>query len=75
MNYGTDWLCGCVHGSPPLKVIEDPERGTVAEGLAEEGVQSAQHLQQLLRAVEERRQVSNTPAVDDIQLVPCCHVS
>ena len=44
-------------GGMPLKVVEDPERGTFAEGLAEEGVESVAHLKQLLEQVVERRQV------------------
>jgi centromeric protein E len=44
--------------SPGLKLLDDPLKGTVAEGLSEAGVQSEQHLQQLLGEVEARRQVS-----------------
>ncbi len=44
--------------SLPLKVMDDPDRGTVADGLTEEGVESVDHLRQLLQRVEERRQVS-----------------
>ena len=44
--------------SPALKVQDDPNRGTVAEGLTEAGVQSVEHLKQLLREVESRRQAS-----------------
>lgn len=44
--------------SPGLKLLDDPLKGTVAEGLSEAGVQSEQHLQQLLAEVEARRQVS-----------------
>lgn len=43
--------------SPGLKLLDNPLRGTVAENLSEAGVQSVQHLQQLLAEVESRRQV------------------
>lgn len=44
--------------SPALKLLDDPVKGTVADDLSEAGVQSVQHLQQLLAEVESRRQVS-----------------
>jgi centromeric protein E len=44
--------------SPALRVQDDPGKGVVAEGLTEAGVQSVEHLRQLLREVEGRRQVS-----------------
>jgi centromeric protein E len=43
--------------SPALKLLDDPQRGTVADGLSEAGVSSQAHLQQLLREVAARRQV------------------
>lgn len=43
--------------SPALKLLDDPAKGTVAENLNEAGVQSVQHLQQLLAEVDSRRQV------------------
>jgi hypothetical protein len=43
--------------SPALRVQDDPGKGVVAEGLTEAGVQSVEHLRQLLREVEGRRQV------------------
>lgn len=48
--------------SPALKVVDDPQKGTVAEGLTEVGVQSVQHLDQLLQEVETRRQVPHDVA-------------
>lgn len=44
-------------GGEPLRPRPDPKRGTVFEGLHEEGVHSAQHLLRLLKSVEFRRQV------------------
>lgn len=41
----------------PLKPRPDKKRGTVFEGLQEEGVHSAQHLLRLLKSVDFRRQV------------------
>ena len=41
-----------------LPLLDDPERGTVAEGLSEEWPRSEQHLCQLLRQIEARRTVS-----------------
>ena len=40
-----------------LPLLDDPERGTVAEGLSEEWPCSEQHLCQLLRQIEARRTV------------------
>jgi centromeric protein E len=45
-----------------LPLLDDPERGTVVEGLSEEGICSSQHLQSLLSAVETRRVVRPTPS-------------
>lgn len=42
-----------------LPLLDDPERGTVAEGLSEEWPRSEQHLCQLLRQIETRRTVSS----------------
>ena len=41
-----------------LPLLDDPERGTVAEGLSEEWPQSEQHLCRLLRQIETRRTVN-----------------
>jgi centromeric protein E len=58
--------------SPPLKLLDDPVRGTIADNLLETGVQSVQHLQQLLEEVEARRQVrSRSPAVSQSNCSPC----
>ena len=43
-----------------LALLDDPERGTVAEGLSEEWPQSEQHLCRLLRQIETRRTVQFT---------------
>ena len=45
--------------SPSVKLLDDPVRGTVADGLTEAGVSSEQQLQQLLNEVAARRQVSH----------------
>ncbi len=44
-------------GQEPLKPRPDKKRGTVFEGLHDEGVHSAQHLLRLLKGVYFRRQV------------------
>lgn len=43
--------------SPSVKLLDDPIKGTVADGLSEAGVASEQQLQQLLNEVAARRQV------------------
>jgi len=43
--------------SPSVKLLDDPIRGTVADGLSEAGVASEQQLHQLLEEVAARRQV------------------
>jgi len=45
---------------PPLKLLDDPVRGTVAEGLTEEGVLGVDHLHSLLATVHARRTVRDT---------------
>ncbi|KAK3247056.1 hypothetical protein CYMTET_43437 [Cymbomonas tetramitiformis] len=40
-----------------VRLLDDPERGTVAEGLTEEPVRSLEHLLQLVADAETRRQV------------------
>ena len=52
-----------------LPLLDDPERGTVAEGLSEEWPRSEQHLCQLLRQIEARRTVL-APCCSDI--IACC---
>ena len=49
-----------VKDSQALKVLDDPDVGNYAEGLVEEGVRSAEHLEELLRVVDSNRHVSNT---------------
>ena len=41
-----------------LPLLDDPERGTVADGVTEAGLESAEQLTRLVRAVEARRTVS-----------------
>jgi hypothetical protein len=43
--------------SPSVKLLDDPIKGTVADGLSETGVSSEQQLLQLLNEVAARRQV------------------
>lgn len=43
--------------SPSVKLLDDPVKGTVADGLSEAGVTSQQQLQRLLDDVAARRQV------------------
>lgn len=47
--------------SPSVKLLDDPIKGTVADGLSETGVSSEQQLQQLLNEVAARRQVRLPP--------------
>lgn len=44
----------------PVNCFDHPERGLIIEGLTEEGVESAKHLLQMIRAVERRRHVRDT---------------
>lgn len=46
--------------SGPLRLLDDPERGTVVEKLVEERVQDKDHLQRLLSICEAHRQVGET---------------
>ena len=50
-----------------LPLLDDPERGTVAEGLSEEWPRSEQHLCQLLRQIEARRTVSSLHAMPEMR--------
>jgi hypothetical protein len=43
-----------------LRVVDDRERGPIVVDLTEQAIESEAHLQQLLRAAEDRRQVSYT---------------
>ncbi|KAK3241185.1 hypothetical protein CYMTET_49022 [Cymbomonas tetramitiformis] len=47
------------NNGPSLRLLDDPERGTVAEGLTEEPVRSLEHFLQLVAEVENRRQVGS----------------
>lgn len=42
-----------------LSLHDDPERGTVVDGLSEEGISSTEHLLTILEEVEKRRMVCN----------------
>lgn len=44
----------------PLRLLDDPDRGTVVESLTEEGVSSLGHLTAVLMTVERRRHVRDT---------------
>lgn len=58
--------------SPSVKLLDDPIRGTVADGLSETGVSSEQQLQQLLNDVATRRQVCATKDVNPCWLTARC---
>nr|AMS24222.1 kinesin 7-IIa protein [Marsilea vestita] len=47
-------------GSGPLRIMDDPERGTVIEKLVEEIVKDKDHLLSLLSICEDHRQVGET---------------
>eukprot|EP00241_Pyramimonas_parkeae_P000097 CAMPEP_0114239446 /NCGR_PEP_ID=MMETSP0058-20121206/8468_1 /TAXON_ID=36894 /ORGANISM="Pyramimonas parkeae, CCMP726" /LENGTH=1229 /DNA_ID=CAMNT_0001351635 /DNA_START=373 /DNA_END=4062 /DNA_ORIENTATION=+ len=47
-------------GRSPLRLLDDPSKGTIAEGLTEEPVVSVEHLVRLFATVERRRQVGET---------------
>jgi centromeric protein E len=44
-------------GHQNLMLLDDPERGTVVDGLSEEGVSSAAHLLSIIEGIEKRRMV------------------
>ncbi|XVF36009.1 hypothetical protein REPUB_Repub19eG0021000 [Reevesia pubescens] len=46
--------------STPLRLLDDPERGTVVEKLTEEIVIDMDHLQELLSICEAQRQIGET---------------
>ncbi|KAJ7547429.1 hypothetical protein O6H91_08G085700 [Diphasiastrum complanatum] len=46
--------------SGPLRLLDDPDRGTVVERLKEEIVRDYDHLQQIIRSCEAQRQVGET---------------
>ncbi|KAK6939392.1 Kinesin motor domain, partial [Dillenia turbinata] len=45
---------------PPLRLLDDPERGTVVEGLVEETLRDWYHLKELLSVCEAQRQIGET---------------
>ncbi|CAM6098097.1 unnamed protein product [Calypogeia fissa] len=51
--------------SGPLRLMDDPERGTVVERLQEEIVRDATHLRQILAICEAQRQVGETSLNDN----------
>lgn len=53
-------LLASSENSGPLRILDDPERGTVVEKLVEERVQDKDHLQKLLSICEAHRQVGET---------------
>ncbi|ESQ37568.1 hypothetical protein EUTSA_v10002392mg [Eutrema salsugineum] len=48
----------------PLRLLDDPEKGTIVENLVEEVVESRQHLQHLIGICEAQRQVGETALND-----------
>ncbi|MBA0625558.1 hypothetical protein Godav_003340 [Gossypium davidsonii] len=46
--------------STPLRLLDDPERGTVVERLAEETLRDKDHLEELLSICEAQRQIGET---------------
>nr|AMS24224.1 kinesin 7-IIc protein [Marsilea vestita] len=46
--------------SGPLRLLDDPERGTRIEKLVEDVVRDSQHLQKILSVIEAQRQVGET---------------
>ncbi|KAK9075756.1 hypothetical protein SSX86_004085 [Deinandra increscens subsp. villosa] len=50
--------------SGPLRLLDDPERGTVVEKLTEEVIKNSQHLRHLIATCEDQRQVGETSLND-----------
>ncbi|KAM7256058.1 hypothetical protein ACFE04_011799 [Oxalis oulophora] len=50
--------------SGPLRLLDDPEKGTIVEKLNEEVVQDSQHLRHLISVCEAQRQVGETSLND-----------
>ncbi|CAH8383509.1 unnamed protein product [Eruca vesicaria subsp. sativa] len=48
----------------PLRLLDDPEKGTIVENLVEEVVESRQHFQHLISICEGQRQVGETALND-----------
>ncbi|XP_077231045.1 kinesin-like protein KIN-7F [Tasmannia lanceolata] len=46
--------------STPLRLLDDPERGTIVEKLTEENLRDCSHLQKLLSICEAQRQIGET---------------
>jgi hypothetical protein len=57
---GQDVTAALEGPSKGLRVQDDAFKGVHVEGLLEEGLRSAEHLEMLLRAVEAKRHVSRT---------------
>ncbi|CAK9159255.1 unnamed protein product [Ilex paraguariensis] len=52
------------HESGPLRLLDDPEKGTIVEKLIEEIVKDGQHLRHLIGICEAQRQVGETALND-----------
>ncbi|XP_039165798.1 kinesin-like protein KIN-7A [Eucalyptus grandis] len=52
------------HDSGPLRLLDDPEKGTVVEKLVEVVVKDSQHLQHLIGLCEAQRQIGETALND-----------
>ncbi|XP_059432302.1 kinesin-like protein KIN-7B [Corylus avellana] len=50
--------------SGPLRLLDDPEKGTIVEKLVEEAVKDGQHLRHLISICEAQRQVGETALND-----------
>ncbi|XP_042447834.1 kinesin-like protein KIN-7A isoform X2 [Zingiber officinale] len=51
--------------SGPLRLLDDPERGTIVDKLEEETVKDSQHLRHLIEICEAQRQVGETALNDN----------
>ncbi|CAL5328741.1 unnamed protein product [Camellia sinensis] len=51
--------------SGPLRLLDDPEKGTIVEKLSEEAVNDCQHLRHLIGICEAQRQVGETALNDN----------
>ncbi|KAI6679792.1 hypothetical protein NL676_033673 [Syzygium grande] len=52
------------HDSGPLRLLDDPEKGTIVEKLAEVVVKDSQHLHHLIGVCEAQRQIGETALND-----------
>lgn len=52
------------HDSGPLRLLDDPEKGTIVEKLVEVVVKDSQHLQHLIGLCEAQRQIGETALND-----------